>query len=301
MSQKCPEVNWRDEQEYNYCESLDGEGWAWEFLRRNLEYRSEYDEAYRQSLTGDGVRYTPPREPEETPQIWRRRAILATGNLPLVDSPLTRLAERWHVDVARDYRFDPPPMFVSQRPIVVSKAQRFEELCIPRPQFEDQLVEAGYPGDLQDKEHVLSFIQEFGLNLSEAEMMLPDGLFGIVFDLNQDLAGQLSRARSTLVDAREKRLLEVNNSEGSSSRIQIQKFSRHLRMLDAMDDDATKREVVEALFPVQLSIDPNTGQLDAVSKSNINSKYYELKTEALRASSNYLAFLKRLEDIDAPS
>lgn len=34
---------WRDAESYAYTRDLTPEGWAWEFLRRNPEYRAEYD------------------------------------------------------------------------------------------------------------------------------------------------------------------------------------------------------------------------------------------------------------------
>ena len=34
--------DWRKAQDYSFCESLTREQWAWEFLRRNPEYRQDY-------------------------------------------------------------------------------------------------------------------------------------------------------------------------------------------------------------------------------------------------------------------
>ena len=36
-----PRPDWRDAESYAYTRDLTPEGWAWEFLRRNPEYRAE--------------------------------------------------------------------------------------------------------------------------------------------------------------------------------------------------------------------------------------------------------------------
>ncbi len=35
-------MDWRDHREYAFCGGLDQSGWAWQFLRRNPEYRADY-------------------------------------------------------------------------------------------------------------------------------------------------------------------------------------------------------------------------------------------------------------------
>jgi hypothetical protein len=36
--------DWRDPSAYDFTETLDGNGWAWEFLRRNSEYQQDFEE-----------------------------------------------------------------------------------------------------------------------------------------------------------------------------------------------------------------------------------------------------------------
>ena len=35
--------DWRNEDDYERTKTLSAEGWAWEFLRRNPEYRKDYE------------------------------------------------------------------------------------------------------------------------------------------------------------------------------------------------------------------------------------------------------------------
>ena len=39
--------DWRDPARYSFCRNLDHVGWAWEFLRRNAEYQSQFEEVLR--------------------------------------------------------------------------------------------------------------------------------------------------------------------------------------------------------------------------------------------------------------
>lgn len=42
--------NWRDSAAYAYLENLDAPELAWEFLRRNTEYRSAFERSDRRSI-----------------------------------------------------------------------------------------------------------------------------------------------------------------------------------------------------------------------------------------------------------
>ena len=35
-------LDWKNEEDYAYCNDLDANGWAFEFLRRNPEYQNEW-------------------------------------------------------------------------------------------------------------------------------------------------------------------------------------------------------------------------------------------------------------------
>ncbi len=52
--------NWKNDTDYNYTKRLDGPGWAWEFLRRNPDYRNDYDDLIAGQIVGPF--YEPPKE-----------------------------------------------------------------------------------------------------------------------------------------------------------------------------------------------------------------------------------------------
>jgi hypothetical protein len=89
-----PMLNWKIDSEYEFTKTLDDKGWAWEFLRRNAEYRASWSEFAAkaeplQQLYGiyenwdakalDNVAdvwvFCPPRLGGESLAAWRNRAI----------------------------------------------------------------------------------------------------------------------------------------------------------------------------------------------------------------------------------
>ena len=50
-----PPRDWRVESDYGHVDALDVSGYAWEFLRRNPSYQSDY----RAAVRGEGGRDTP--------------------------------------------------------------------------------------------------------------------------------------------------------------------------------------------------------------------------------------------------
>src|SRR5580658_4569286 len=64
--------DWRDPNSYAYTQHLTGEGWAWEFLRRNPTYRA----AWHQHAKNDGaagpadIKLISRRAPDPDAQLW---------------------------------------------------------------------------------------------------------------------------------------------------------------------------------------------------------------------------------------
>ena len=74
-------MDWRREESYAFTANLDGTGWAWQFLRRNPEYRRDYAwfiATWRALETDYGV---PPERDffrwKQDPRAWRAEAELA--------------------------------------------------------------------------------------------------------------------------------------------------------------------------------------------------------------------------------
>ncbi|MEL6997662.1 MAG: DUF6499 domain-containing protein [Pseudomonadota bacterium] len=50
-------TNWRDETDYDYIETLDASGLAWECLRRNPEYRAAFPGMTETEAAAWGLRF----------------------------------------------------------------------------------------------------------------------------------------------------------------------------------------------------------------------------------------------------
>ena len=68
-------MNWADRADYVFTESLDQKCWAWEFLRRNPDYRKEF----ANTKTLNSPIFVPPKHDDETEQEWGNRVIAAGG------------------------------------------------------------------------------------------------------------------------------------------------------------------------------------------------------------------------------
>lgn len=72
------EPNWRDARAYAFCDSLSREAWAWQFLRRNPDYRHEW-KIFRSTWRALEADYGAP--PDRDFQAWQRdpRAYVTVG------------------------------------------------------------------------------------------------------------------------------------------------------------------------------------------------------------------------------
>jgi len=74
-------MDWRTDADYAFCEHLDLDGWAWQFLRREPAYRADYAEfigVWRQLEAAYGA---PPKRDffkwKQDPRAWRSEAEIA--------------------------------------------------------------------------------------------------------------------------------------------------------------------------------------------------------------------------------
>lgn len=98
--------DWRNPQDYTFAEKLDGPGWAWEFLRRNLNYRQDWDIASERQIQFDQFQkgsqfnthnnpfamFDPPLAAGQTPVQW----ILQSG--VECNSPLKGYGKLWGLE-----------------------------------------------------------------------------------------------------------------------------------------------------------------------------------------------------------
>ncbi len=83
--------NWKNKAEYAWLEGVSKTEWAWQFLKRNSEYREDFEAAKK-----DGVIYIPPKGEDETDLQWQHRAMDEVGG-PRKINRQSFYAEKWQI------------------------------------------------------------------------------------------------------------------------------------------------------------------------------------------------------------
>ncbi len=223
-------------------ESASMKKWAWEFLRRNKSYQSDYgkigiipSEEFELKETDQSMDLfvcEPPALPGETAQQWedrvdkmfRDRKLRKASRKPLIDI----VAEKYGLQV-----WLPPPQY------------SYEELGMKLRFCSPYL------------DHLMPLVKE-----SKMESMIPElGEAVIKFNLAYPIKTQLERA---------KRILEGGASfldkEGELDRIKrryhVRKFQTYLRVLDGECSGATVRDMAEVICPGKNSYPDYLGDKD---------------------------------------
>jgi hypothetical protein len=83
--------NWKNKAEYEWLEKATRTEWVWQFLRRNAQYRADFEAANQ-----PGEIYDPPKNPGETDSQWRHRALVEV-NGPRKVNRQSFYAEKWQI------------------------------------------------------------------------------------------------------------------------------------------------------------------------------------------------------------
>src|SRR5689334_15892912 len=121
------EPNWKVDADYAYTAQLDDQGWAWEFLRRNPEYREDWakyctwkaplEKEYGKvdgwsEITVGAVaklwQYSPTKLAEESDDAWRQRATDIAYRVEKVLRPVA-WGRAWGLKVMSDPSLSPCP------------------------------------------------------------------------------------------------------------------------------------------------------------------------------------------------
>ena len=106
-------MDWSNAKNYTFTSVLDREGWAWEFLRRNNEYKADFKAA---TCSKEPV-YDPPKLSNESDRQWIARAVEADKE-PRKLNPLTGLGEKWGLEQLQDPADDSAPSFLQAYPFL---------------------------------------------------------------------------------------------------------------------------------------------------------------------------------------
>ena len=238
---------WLDETKYPVPGCTSKGNYAWEFLRRNPSYQSDYSsicelcerervaERYKKSM---GFEITPPSFDDHlVPSIQFHAALYRT---------LRKWGLAYHL-------LDPS---IGHHDTVDFKAMgRLGEFHIP------PLDRINVPCDTQqlDARRCVSvdidhFVEQSGDGQSTLEEIPVDG--GIIpaggetlwlFDIFLPIEPQIERARETLIAAQ--REISKGRKKLQASRAEIAKFNQYLRLLDADAHGVTNEKIMDVLYP----------------------------------------------------
>lgn len=195
--------DWQNDAAYKYTKKLDWAGWAWEFLRRNPEYKADWAEFIKKKAELEKVygkiaswktkaleaepkawHYDPPKMPGESDAVWKMRCI-GEGFEPVRSSIVIGPAKKWGLrqfydpDIATDgeFRFLPGVQVriwyhVSdvEAPIIPAKRGEFAYVEIDlSKRIAEQLSQANKQMAVLQQKLVQADALKVGRNLTKAQ------------------------------------------------------------------------------------------------------------------------------------
>ena len=219
-------MTWRNPDDYAYTRELSRELWAWEFLRRNPEYRKDWQEFWTtwQALEADYG-----RPPNRDFQRWKRdsRAYVSEEQCKTIDEDALGvgcageegkiLIECWLGAKWGFYKF---PLSPDHDEPNVPDELLWREVFTEVPRV-----------TRKDKEYLSG----------------SNGRIALGFDLTSPLPAQLEEAKHLLV-GEQRRLAQSGALPPRSVKASREDWTLRLRLLDAEAAQAPKEVIVETLF-----------------------------------------------------
>lgn len=231
---------WETAGDYAYTKSLDRVGWAWEFLRRNPEYRKDFEALSCGEF--DEWAYEPPKKTSETVTQWVSRCILENGSDPQRFRPEHNLARKWGLS---DRLYHP--------------AKRADELKNNgNPVQFDVDVD---PEFIEQWEHLFDIpvIEEPG----GVSVVRRDRLV-VMFDLTGSITPQFAKVKKKFAQAQKNLYADVTK-KGAAGKPKATAFLQGIRALDALGEGASNHEIGKVLF------DDDQSNIDVHAKNCIDS------------------------------
>jgi len=255
-------VGWKEIEDYAYTDNLNNQGWAWEFLRRNQAYVSDYNDycgvilKHKKNSNSQPLQYFNPEKKEgETTQQWRARCMATEATGSSIDRPATYYGKKWHLK-----NILPP-----QTPYPIK-----DLFILPWPKIVD-------PDSFDD------FYYTPNEELSPTQPV-PDKIL-LAFDLSLPIKHQLKQAKSKLNKAQNDQK-NADTITPLKTKEHTQLWLNYLRILDAMASTPkpTYLEIADILFKDEQGVDPK-------------GKVKDAHIQALKQSKRYLNILYRTKSI----
>lgn len=214
--------DWSNPDDYKFLDGAKPEVWAWEFLRRNPDYRSDWQKidnlkskhGRKWASLSEAHVCNPPKRKGETERRWMSRVVAdVNGEYGGVDPVKVRLdvcfAEKWGLKKLYN-----PYKRHSQGVFFIKPDSDFPRMIVLAEEFE-RFIESGDQGNGIEFQKVMS---NYAM---------------IVFDITRPVDGQGKLAEDLLRKWKKKMLAAklINKNEGHSNKVDV--WLRHIRVLDA--------------------------------------------------------------------
>ena len=281
-------LDWKNEEDYAYCNDLDANGWAFEFLRRNPGYQKDWADFSRRKEALElkygkvdpknrecfqdpfSHVYEPERREDETPEEWLNR----------VHPEAKEVKKIWFEDYYQE-KWCLKNQFPD--PNKTPKASPEFNVLRSYPIFPDYEQVSGYfeSGDDDPPKGLWQKLPEGGVNALPLSKLLDIKFKGqkpgegvVVFDLTMPLEHQFNMAKEQL----QKRAVEEER-KGFIIRLKNKApgyiktlFKMYLRALDGKASGASNKEIGEVFF--------GNYSTDSTKATNQSKKAYDLLRQA---------------------
>ena len=214
--------DWKDEVDYAFTKDLTPEGWAWEFLRRNETYKSDFETVSKILSDATDIygsnrakwprekpafKFTPPREEGETVKAWRARCAMGQGEPPRIVPVDQWYGRKWGL---RDRIVDP------------CSAPEAGVKFAPPPEY------ARLTEKVDDLE---GYVEEVETDDGGGLPVFTERIGVVIFDLRYPLPKQVRLARGRL-KRRQRELVAAGKVHVEATKTHQSKWTQYLRTLD---------------------------------------------------------------------
>lgn len=224
------DLNWKNPEDYEFAEDLSPHELAWEFLRRNQHYIKKYQEVH--SLRDLEIAETSDKNAADSGKKY------IVGELV---TPKPELLKHYAVPFLLDSMYDPNMQykdgvkFKITIPFEVTKASDLHE-------FLDHTPFANYVDYLQSSNFSVEGHDAVVSGLLPKEYGLDKNYCAFVFDVSLGLDKQIKFLEKKITQLKKER-----NIKSRTLRTTDRTFKRHLRVLDALSEGASKEEIIDVL------------------------------------------------------
>lgn len=199
--------DWADKADYDFLKDAQPHEWAWEFLRRNQQYRNDWLSI---GATPKHVRvYNPPRLENEDEQAWMRRVVYKLDREPNISSLTSSFAKKWGVNELSDPFASYPSTLQFIKP------------------------SDDYPRLLLFPEDIAEYVQEDEASDGSGVLHMQGRFAVVVFDMAQSLSGIGDKTDALLRQQKKRLLAEKRIEKDAIGNEKPGNWLRHLRVLDA--------------------------------------------------------------------